>query len=69
MDVNDRGQSQLQQQEEVIYTERNTLKQMDVWAETLGNVAVCLLIQGKEQKRNAGWKQVTGIFFFYCYYY
>lgn len=60
VDVNDRGQSQLQQQEEVIYTERNTLKQMDVWAETLGNVAVCLLIQGKEQ---AGMR-VTGIFFF-----
>lgn len=32
--VNDGGNSQLQQQEEVIYTERNTVKQMDVWAES-----------------------------------
>ncbi len=57
VDVNDRGQSQLQQQEEVIYTERTTLMQMDVWAETLGNLSVCLLIRGRPIDRPAANKK------------
>ncbi len=57
VDVNDRGQSQLQQQEEVIYTERTTLMQMDVWAETLGNLTVCFLIRGRPIDRPAANKK------------